>query len=81
MTITREATYDGEVLRFDKPIELEPNTRVRVTIEAASLGAKKNRSFLQTGQIVESAGAVKLSSKFEDYVYDQKRDLNEQLAA
>ena len=28
-----EATFDGEVLRPDEPIELEPNTRVRVTIE------------------------------------------------
>ena len=27
MTTTLTATYDGEVLRLDEPIELEPNTR------------------------------------------------------
>jgi hypothetical protein len=33
MTRTLEATFDGKVLRPDKPLNLEPNTRVRVTIE------------------------------------------------
>ena len=34
MTTTLEATFDGQVLRPDKPLDLEPNTRVRVTIES-----------------------------------------------
>ena len=34
MTTTLEATFDGKVLRPDKPLDLEPNTRVRVTIES-----------------------------------------------
>ena len=33
MTRTVNATFDGDVLRTDEPIDLEPNTRVRVTIE------------------------------------------------
>jgi AF2212-like protein len=33
MTTTLEATFDGKVLRPDTPLDLEPNTRVRVTIE------------------------------------------------
>jgi hypothetical protein len=33
MTRTLEATFDGEVLLLDEPLDLEPNTRVRVTIE------------------------------------------------
>lgn len=33
MTRTVEATFDGEALRLDEPLDLQPNTRVRVTIE------------------------------------------------
>lgn len=33
MTRTLEATFDGETLRLDEPLDLQPNTRVRVTIE------------------------------------------------
>ena len=33
MTRTLEATFDGKALRLDEPLDLEPNTRVRVTIE------------------------------------------------
>ena len=35
MTRTVEATFDGEVLLLDEPLDLEPNTRVRVTIETS----------------------------------------------
>ncbi len=34
MATTLYATYDGEVFRPEKPIPLEPNTRVLVTIES-----------------------------------------------
>ena len=33
MTTTVFATYDGEVLRPEGPVNLAPNTRVRITIE------------------------------------------------
>lgn len=33
MTTTTYATFDGEVLRLEGPILIEPNTRVRVTID------------------------------------------------
>lgn len=33
MTTTLYATFDGEVLRPEEPISLEPNTRVRVILE------------------------------------------------
>jgi predicted DNA-binding antitoxin AbrB/MazE fold protein len=32
MTKTLEAVYDGKALRLDEPLDLKPNTRVRVTI-------------------------------------------------
>jgi predicted DNA-binding antitoxin AbrB/MazE fold protein len=34
MTKSIEAVFDGETLRPDEPLELPPNTRVRVTIES-----------------------------------------------
>lgn len=33
MTQTLDATYEGQVLRPDQPVELAPNTRVRIAIE------------------------------------------------
>jgi len=41
MTKTLEATYDGETLRPDEPLDLKPNTRVRVTIEMPVESEKK----------------------------------------
>jgi predicted DNA-binding antitoxin AbrB/MazE fold protein len=33
MTITMNAVFDGEVFRPDEPLDLPPNTKVRLTIE------------------------------------------------
>ena len=33
MELTFEATFDGEVFRPDEKVDLEPNTKVKVTIE------------------------------------------------
>ena len=41
MTKTLEATYDGETLRPDEPLDLKPNTRVRVTVEMPDESEKK----------------------------------------
>ncbi len=41
MTTTLYATFDGEVLRPESPIALDPDTRVRVTIEAEPEEVKK----------------------------------------
>jgi hypothetical protein len=50
MTRTLHGVFDGEVLRLDEPVGLEPNTRVRITIEAPDTEAVKTRSFLQTAR-------------------------------
>lgn len=36
MSRTIEAVYDGEVLRPEEPLELQANTRVRITIETST---------------------------------------------
>ncbi|HEX2224864.1 MAG TPA: antitoxin family protein [Thermoanaerobaculia bacterium] len=33
MTKTLEAVFDGEVLRPEEPLEIDANTRVRITLE------------------------------------------------
>jgi hypothetical protein len=76
MTTTLNAIYDGEVLRLDKPIELEPNTRVRITIETSKPIIKTKRSFLQTARSLNLAGPSDWSARFEDYLYGEKK-LNE----
>ncbi len=60
------ATYDGEVFRLDEPIELEPNTRVRISIETAKPIIKKRNSFLKTARSLNLQGPPDWSARFED---------------
>ena len=73
MTKTLEATFDGEVIRLDEPIGLEPNTRIRITIESRKKLKSKNRSFLQTAKSLRLEGPSDWSVRFEDYLYKTER--------
>ncbi|UCE06029.1 MAG: hypothetical protein JSW07_20975 [bacterium] len=42
MTKTLDATFNGEVLRLDEPLELEPNIRIPITIETWHQPTKKD---------------------------------------
>ena len=77
MTTRLSATYDGRVLRLDEPIELEPNTRVRVTIESDKPIMKKKRSFLQTALALNLQGPSDWSSRFDDYLYEKENGQND----
>lgn len=68
---TVHATFDGEVLRLEEPLQLPPNTRVRVTIELAAPPTRPEgrRSFLQTARALELEGPPDWSSRLEDYLY------------
>lgn len=46
MSQTIDAIFDGKVFQPAEPVELEPNTRVRVTIEPIVQGAENGASFL-----------------------------------
>ncbi|HXU36988.1 MAG TPA: antitoxin family protein [Blastocatellia bacterium] len=48
MKRTVTAIVDGEVLRPDEPIDLEPNIRVRITIAAIESPVEKTLSLLDT---------------------------------
>ncbi len=58
MTRTVEATFDGEALILDEPLDLEPNTRVRVTIETS--GARQVSGKPSRGSLRELFGSVDL---------------------
>jgi hypothetical protein len=68
------ATFDGHVLCPDDAIELEPNTRVKITIETDEEPKIKRKSFLQTARSLKLEGPADWSDRLEDYLYeDDKR--------
>ena len=62
------ATFDGSVLRPDRPLELEPNTRVRITVESED-PPKASRSFFETASALNLDGPPDWSSRLDHYLY------------
>jgi len=77
MSQTLEATFDGSVFRPDGPIELEPNTRVRITIEPTSSSEPGSESFLRVAQSLNLEGPGDWSSRLDDYLYGGSSEGNE----
>jgi hypothetical protein len=73
MTKTIEAVFDGETLRPDEPLELAPNTRVRLTIETLS-PSHVPMSFLQTARSLGLDGPADWSANLEEYLYGKRAD-------
>ena len=73
MTRSIEAVFDGATLRPDEPLELPPNTRVRLTIESLPTSAKSG-SFLRTARSLALAGPRDWSSNLEAYLYGENAD-------
>ena len=71
---TLYATFDGRVLRPDGLIELEPNTRVKITIETEDDPKTKQKSFLKTARSLKLEGPSDWSVRLEDYLYEEKTD-------
>ena len=59
MTMQIEAVYENGVLRPDEPLDLEPNTRVRVTIETRS-SVLSDPGRASRGSLSELFGSVDL---------------------
>ena len=72
MSKTFHATFDGKVLRPDEPLELEPNTLVKLTIETIETLEKKKHSFLQTARSLKLEGPLDWSTSLEHYLYGEK---------
>ena len=70
-TKTIEALFDGVTLRPNEPLELPPNTRVRLTIESPALPGTAG-SFLRTARALALSGPRDWSSNLEAYLYGGK---------
>ncbi len=69
MTQTLEAIFDGTALHPEKPLNLQRNTRVRITIEVDEEENVKPRSFLRTARELNLQGSSDWSEKIDDYLY------------
>jgi hypothetical protein len=71
-----EAVFDGEVLRPADPLALEPNTRVRITIETFEPVAGETVSFLDTARSLDLNGPPDWAGNIDAYLYggESQRD-------
>ncbi len=72
-----EAVFDGKVICPDEPLELEPNTRVRILIERVIPDSKKSISFLQTARSLRLEGSEDWAENIENYLYSESPDHGE----
>ena len=77
MSQTLDATFDGSVFRPDQPIELEPNTRVRITIEPSPSSGQNSESFLRVARSLNLDGPPDWSSRLDDYLYGDTETTDE----
>lgn len=75
MTRTIEAVFDGKVLRPEEPLDLQPNTRVRITIETSTEAETKPHSFLRTARSLKLEGPSDWSARIEEYLYGNHTDV------
>lgn len=69
MTQTVEAIYDGAVLRPAAALPLEPNTRVRLTVEVLPPAEAAAPSFLRTARALALEGPADWSANLDNYLY------------
>jgi predicted DNA-binding antitoxin AbrB/MazE fold protein len=77
MSQTLDATFDGSVFRPDRPIELEPNTRVRITIEPTPISEHEPESFLRVARSLNLDGPSDWSTRLDEYLYGGNGTLDE----
>jgi predicted DNA-binding antitoxin AbrB/MazE fold protein len=64
-----EAVYDGTVLRPDTELGLQPNTRVRLTVEVLPPAEAAPPSFLRTARSMGLSGPTDWSANLDSYLY------------
>jgi predicted DNA-binding antitoxin AbrB/MazE fold protein len=72
MTKTIEAVYDGAVFHPADPLVLEPNIRVRLTIQTIPQVAENTESFLQVARSLDLDGPADWATNLETYLYDRE---------
>ena len=73
MVKTIEAIFDGTVLRPAEPLELEPNTRVRITVESVAGPKGEGVSFLDIARSLDLHGPADWSENIDAYLDDPRR--------
>jgi hypothetical protein len=74
MVKTFDATFDGIVFRPAELISLEPNTRVRITVETATPSTEPTASFLDTACSLNLEGPADWSANLHRYLYGENAD-------
>jgi hypothetical protein len=74
MTKTLQAVFDGQVLRPEEPLDLKPNTPVRITIDTGTGKKSQEQSFLQAARDLRLEGPADWSSRIEEYLYGRELD-------
>jgi predicted DNA-binding antitoxin AbrB/MazE fold protein len=77
MVRTIDATFDGIVFRPVEPISLQPNTRVRLTVETAESTTEAAASFLDTAASLNLEGPADWSVNLHRYLYGEGGDCGE----
>jgi hypothetical protein len=72
MTQTLDATYDGTVLHLLEPLNISPNSKVRVTVE--SIDDQQPRGFLKVAMALKLDGPEDWSENLEGYLYGTMPD-------
>ena len=67
-----EAVFDGKVLRPKDALTLEPNTRVRITIEPVEPTTERAISFLDTALSLNLDGPPDWAANIDTYLYGGK---------
>jgi len=76
MTTTIEAVFDGEVLRPEQPLKLEPNTRVTLVVTAPDT-YESGESFLDTAMSIHLDGPADWSENLDRYLYESRLVTND----
>lgn len=69
MTRTVQAIFDGEVFRPEEDVDLEPNTRVRITVVPEIQTESQRVSFLDMAASLNLEGPPDWSARLDDYLY------------
>ena len=77
MSRTVQAVFDGEVLRPEEPLDLEPQTQVQITIETIPDSKEGSRSFLDVAASLNLEGPSDWSENFEEYLYGNRDHVGE----
>jgi predicted DNA-binding antitoxin AbrB/MazE fold protein len=74
MSRTIDAVYDGQVFRPSEPVQLKPNTRVKIIVDTEEEEKDKPKSFLQTVRALNLDGPADWARNIDDYLYSENDD-------